>query len=105
MAIAVPAIKYPPLARGESVTSVPSPLGAASCASVPQMGQDCSLLIPDTASCQVTDRIRMRIVASVTDRKSVVSGKSVSVRVDLGGRRILKKKKNRAHTQSKQKKK
>src|SRR3546814_16885207 len=25
------------------------------------------------------------------DRKSVVSGKSVSVRVDLGGRRILKK--------------
>src|SRR3546814_15790070 len=29
------------------------------------------------------------------DRKSVVSGKSVSVRVDLGGRRILKKKKNK----------
>src|SRR3546814_14669571 len=26
------------------------------------------------------------------DRKSVVEGKSVSVRVDLGGRRILKKK-------------
>src|SRR3546814_20417220 len=29
------------------------------------------------------------------DRKSVVSGKSVSVRVDLGGRRIIKKKKQR----------
>src|SRR3546814_8106278 len=28
------------------------------------------------------------------DRQSVVSGKSVSVRVDLGGRRILKKKKH-----------
>src|SRR3546814_17753184 len=28
------------------------------------------------------------------DRKSVVSGKSVSVRVDLGGRRIIKKKNN-----------
>src|SRR3546814_18147290 len=28
------------------------------------------------------------------DRKSVVAGKSVSVRVDLGGRRILKKKQN-----------
>src|SRR3546814_14607442 len=27
------------------------------------------------------------------DRKSVVSGRSVSVRVDLGGRRIIKKKK------------
>src|SRR3546814_14638328 len=30
--------------------------------------------------------------ASPQDRKSVVSGKSVSVRVDLGGRRIIKKK-------------
>src|SRR3546814_19349850 len=30
------------------------------------------------------------------DRKSVVSGKSVSVRVDLGGRRILNKKKKNA---------
>src|SRR3546814_19039047 len=29
------------------------------------------------------------------DRKSVVSGKSVSVRVDLGGRRRIKKKKER----------
>src|SRR3546814_18893869 len=29
------------------------------------------------------------------DRKSVVSGKRASVRVDLGGRRILKKKKQR----------
>src|SRR3546814_20776763 len=28
------------------------------------------------------------------DRKSVVSGKSVSVRVDLGGRRLIKKQKN-----------
>src|SRR3546814_13245969 len=32
-------------------------------------------------------------VTSRVDRKSVVSGKSVSVRVDLGGRRIIKKKK------------
>src|SRR3546814_16932642 len=31
------------------------------------------------------------------DRKSVVSGKSVSVRVDLGGRRIIKKKKVKIH--------
>src|SRR3546814_19566900 len=29
------------------------------------------------------------------DRKSVVEGKSVSVRVDLGGRRVLKKKNNK----------
>src|SRR3546814_13908529 len=33
------------------------------------------------------------LVVKETDRKSVVSGKSVSVRVDLGGRRIIKKKK------------
>src|SRR3546814_11749556 len=31
----------------------------------------------------------------LTDRQSVVSGKSVSVRVDLGGRRIIKKKTNK----------
>src|SRR3546814_19493519 len=31
--------------------------------------------------------------AACGDRKSVVSGQSVSVRVDLGGRRIIKKKK------------
>src|SRR3546814_17348790 len=32
-----------------------------------------------------------------TDRKSVVSGKSGSVRVDLGGRRIINKKKHKQH--------
>src|SRR3546814_20310472 len=31
------------------------------------------------------------------DRKSVVEGKSVSVRVDLGGRRIIKKKNETKH--------
>src|SRR3546814_16100678 len=34
------------------------------------------------------------VVHHRVDRKSVVSGKSVSVRVDLGGRRIIKKKNN-----------
>src|SRR3546814_21132320 len=33
-----------------------------------------------------------RNASAILDRKSVVSGKSVSVRVDLGGRRIIKKK-------------
>src|SRR3546814_16060169 len=32
------------------------------------------------------------LVIGLLDRKSVVAGKSVSVRVDLGGRRIIKKK-------------
>src|SRR3546814_11821761 len=35
-----------------------------------------------------------------SDRKSVGEGKSVSVRVDLGGRRLIKKKKN-THTNQK----
>src|SRR3546814_14406724 len=33
------------------------------------------------------------LIRKTVDRKSVVKGKSVSVRVDLGGRRIIKKKK------------
>src|SRR3546814_17928199 len=36
------------------------------------------------------------------DRKSVVSGKSVSVRVDLGGRRVLKKKKSNTENKKNQ---
>src|SRR3546814_15277315 len=38
--------------------------------------------------------------AGLIDRKSVVEGKRVSVRVDLGGRRIIKKKEKRTRTQS-----
>src|SRR3546814_16676225 len=37
---------------------------------------------------------RQRSAGHLVDRKSVVSGKSVSVRVDLGGSRIIKKKQN-----------
>src|SRR3546814_20179087 len=37
-----------------------------------------------------------------TDRKSVVSGKSVSVRVYLGGRRIIKQKKKNTYKHAKQ---
>src|SRR3546814_20387398 len=36
--------------------------------------------------------------ANPEDRKRVVEGKSVSVRVDLGGRRIIKKKKDTQQT-------
>src|SRR3546814_13901408 len=41
-----------------------------------------------------SERSRLKGIISDLDRKSVVTGKRVSVRVDLGGRRILKKKKN-----------
>src|SRR3546814_18076999 len=40
------------------------------------------------------------LVRAVKDRKSVVSGKSVSVRVDLGGRRFIKKKKQKGESKS-----
>src|SRR3546814_10927395 len=46
-------------------------------------------------SCPTLTRKRCRalpILALPGDRKSVVSGKSVAVRVDLGGSRIIKKK-------------
>src|SRR3546814_20831072 len=39
-----------------------------------------------------------RLELGLDDRKSVVSGKSVSVRVDLGGRRILKKQNQTTYT-------
>src|SRR3546814_16833758 len=48
-------------------------------------------------------RLRTGLVPpGVTDRKRVVKGKSGSVRVDLGGRRIIKKKNNTTPPQSKQ---
>src|SRR3546814_11872108 len=56
-----------------------------------------------------TDRVTLsrheHLEAEPADRKSVVQGKSVSVRVDLGGRRIIKKKKqkkNKHHTNTPQ---
>src|SRR3546814_14120012 len=45
-----------------------------------------------TVECGVEQGARDRQLHALADRKSVVSGKSVSVRVDLGGRSILKKK-------------
>src|SRR3546814_16649269 len=53
------------------------------------------------------DAVRGGVEATVTvtvdvnaDRKSVVEGRSVSVRVDLGGRRIIKKKKKDQKTKA-----
>src|SRR3546814_11303732 len=45
------------------------------------------------SACAGNREIPAADLAAAQDRKSVVSGKSVSVRVDLGGRRIIKKKK------------
>src|SRR3546814_16835635 len=55
------------------------------------------LTTPDTGEHHEASTEIDRRAIGFADRKSVVSGKSVSVRVDLGGRRIIKKKKK--HTQ------
>src|SRR3546814_12049264 len=50
---------------------------------------------PPAPRASLYEDVTRRIIAELEagrDRKSVVSGKSVSVRVDLGGRRIIKKK-------------
>src|SRR3546814_11845713 len=46
------------------------------------------------ATAGAADETKARI-----DRKSVVSGKGVSVRVDLGGRRIIKKQQRKSQTE------
>src|SRR3546814_15545152 len=46
----------------------------------------------ETASPVTTTRTSSPERSPSGDRKSVVSGKSVSVRVDIGGRRLIKKK-------------
>src|SRR3546814_12239051 len=43
--------------------------------------------------CKEYDEEQPKLEAAIADRQSVVSGKRVSVRVDLGGRRIMKKNK------------
>src|SRR3546814_8127137 len=72
-----------------------------SCALVTGVSDVCSSDLAPAASPGASGRARrmienLQIIAGgediAADRKSVVEGKSVSVRVDLGGRRIMKKK-------------
>src|SRR3546814_11534025 len=44
-----------------------------------------------SASRSLSSGLKSRVEKAQKDRKSVVEGKSVSVRVDLGGRRLLQK--------------
>src|SRR3546814_11952754 len=67
-----------------------------------------SNLLPPPERCQTTAEVRAAIdtlthaiITLLSDRKSVVSGKSVSVRVDLDGRRIMKIKKKTKTTKKK----
>src|SRR3546814_19715985 len=49
-------------------------------------------------------QVAIPVVETHADRKSVVEGKSVSVRVDLGGRRSIKKKTNKSNNRQQEKK-
>src|SRR3546814_15790073 len=81
-----------PPERRENVVEVAMPLGLYTSCSVSAPCGLCSTTgiigIPDVPDIFLDPR-RMQ------DRKSVVSGKSVSVRVDLGGRRVIKKKQDK----------
>src|SRR3546814_16648048 len=88
-----------PSVRGGSMRSTTSLLPAACLAfskknrpSRHRGNKSCVCILRNT--CNICMRMR--------DRKSVVKGKSVSVRVDLGGRRILKKK-NKKYNKDKDK--
>src|SRR3546814_19942450 len=64
---------------------------------LPGQLRDKSLEFKNRGQCTLRDfrlvrRIGGQEFRPLEDRKSVVEGKSVSVRVDLGGRRIIKKK-------------
>src|SRR3546814_12159224 len=70
-------------------------LGSAYYAAHPAIPLDHTVGVINVDAMGVSGRSRdITVVGMGRDRQSVVKGKSVSVRVDLGGRRIIKKKKN-----------
>src|SRR3546814_13495652 len=54
-----------------------------------------AVLVRQSAAVSGITGIALTKLDILEDRKSVVKGKSVSIRVDLGGRRIIKKKKHK----------
>src|SRR3546814_12173965 len=65
---------------------------AAAMHSIMGTKQELSVKSPSKCCTCTSCRLRRALTTCSIDRKSVVTGKSVSVRVDLGGRRIIKKK-------------
>src|SRR3546814_18830970 len=76
---------------GAAIIAFPAPRGFAS----PEAAAESAHLrrMIEAAIDELSEPFRLVfIMRDVKDRKSVVKGKSVSVRVDRGGRRIIKKK-------------
>src|SRR3546814_19769821 len=64
-------------------------------ASLRSDSNDFSTVIMVAGTAQIVGTLQFAAVQAFLDRKSVVKGKSVSVRVDLGGRCNIKKKKEK----------
>src|SRR3546814_19512431 len=87
--------------RLSTVISATSALGLVAFAPAAFAQEDPGASSDDAGEIIVTARRRdERLVDVPIDRKSVVEGKSVSVRVDLGGRRIINKKTRVKHNPS-----
>src|SRR3546814_17049148 len=71
------------------------PIGADGIGSMDRKNRACRKGNLNCLNCTIpsTPFFALSIIECYRDRKSVVSGKSVSVRVDLGGRSIIKNKK------------
>src|SRR3546814_13907148 len=63
-------------------------------------GDEFAVVLHNVPSAGDAESLAQRIIAAIRDRKSVVEGKSVSVRVDLGGGRIMKKKKKKKYAKT-----
>src|SRR3546814_15842316 len=86
---------YKPLSPEAAVAAAPDVLLISTRSLDLLGGRDGLRAIPEIALTPAGREGRVVVIDGLLlDRKSVVSGKSVSVRVDLGGRRIIKKKKD-----------
>src|SRR3546814_2547514 len=86
-----------PISAGTGAAGTAGPGNAGTASTAGAAGTTGTTLQPAFATAQLAQALSQALQTSgmfyeSQDRKSVVEGKSVSVRVDLGGRRIIKQK-------------